>query len=95
MHDGIGHMGRPPSHADTPLGRHPAPSRHPPGQTPPPMVNEWAVRILLECILALNLLHILVTASYVELHKDRNSGYAGKIIIFYSFFVIDLHLSLT
>ena len=51
----------PPGQTHTPLGRHP-PGRHPspqqapPGRHPPPppiMVNQLAVRILLECILVL------------------------------------------
>ena len=60
------HTGIPPPGADTPLGagtptwsRHPPRSRHPPWSRPllgadTPlwhMVNEWPVRILLECIL--------------------------------------------
>ena len=53
MHDGIGHMVTP--WADTPLGR------PPPGRPPPPdMVNQQAVRILLECILVLQMSLLLI-----------------------------------
>ena len=53
MHDGIGHM-VPPHWADTPL------RRHPPGHSPPDMVKEQAVRILLECILVLQMSLLLI-----------------------------------
>ena len=64
MHDGIGHMVPPSRHppADTPPGADTPPRRRQPPkeQTPPGadtpalnMVNERAVRILLECILVI------------------------------------------
>ena len=53
-----GHMTRPPGQTP-PLGR-------PPGQTPPPpnMVNEWAVRILLECILVVVMMMQMQMGAY-------------------------------
>ena len=50
---------RPPWQGDPPLARRPPGKEPPPGKEnplarrPPPMVNQWAVRILLECILVL------------------------------------------
>ena len=61
-----------PSWADTSLGRHPLLGRHPPPQADTPSldtVNDRAVRILLECILVLNITKIL----------PLNSVYLGAI----------------
>ena len=60
MHDGIGHMVHPLAWAGTPRQAHPPWAGTPQAGNPlPDMVNEQAVRILLECI-------FVVVAFYIE-----------------------------